>query len=73
LAFNPSLQIASQSNLDCSEAAGEVNSIFLFDQLMFVNPPTMTHIVNTKVVQCLGNLNLLGGVEESIRKLLSLT
>lgn len=33
----------------------------------------MTHIVNAKIVQCLSNLNLLGGVEESIRKLLSLT
>lgn len=27
LAFNPSLQIASQSAFDCSEAAGLVNSI----------------------------------------------
>src|SRR3954464_8422903 len=27
LAFNPNLQMASQSALDCSEAAGEVNSI----------------------------------------------
>jgi hypothetical protein len=27
LAFNPSLQMASQSSLDCSDAAGEVNSI----------------------------------------------
>jgi hypothetical protein len=34
----------------------------------------MTHIVNTtKIVQCLGNLNLLSGIEESIRKLLALT
>jgi hypothetical protein len=29
LAFNPSLQIASQSALDCSDAAGEVSSILI--------------------------------------------
>jgi hypothetical protein len=28
LAFNPSLQIASQSNRDCSDAAGDVNSMY---------------------------------------------
>jgi len=33
----------------------------------------MTHIVNTQVVQCLGNFNFLSGVEENIRKLLALT
>lgn len=33
----------------------------------------MTHIVNTKVVQSLGNLNLLLSVKESIGKLLALT
>ena len=33
----------------------------------------MTHIVNTEVIQSLGNLNLLGGIEESIGELLSLT
>ena len=31
-----------------------------------------THVVNTKVIEGLGDLNLLGGVEESVRKLLSL-
>jgi hypothetical protein len=33
LDFNPSLQIASQSSLDCSEAAGLVSSIYECCQL----------------------------------------
>ena len=33
----------------------------------------MTHIINTKIVQCLSNLNFFSGVKESIGKLLSLT
>ena len=33
----------------------------------------MTHVVNTELVQSLGNLNLLGGIEEGIGKLLSFT
>ena len=33
----------------------------------------MTHVVNTKVIEGLGYLNLLGGVEECVRKLLSFT
>ncbi len=31
----------------------------------------MTHIVNPKIVQRLGNLDLLGGVKEGIGKLLA--
>lgn len=31
-----------------------------------------THVVNAEVIEGLGDLNLLGGVEESIRELLSL-
>jgi len=31
-AFNPNLQIVSQSILDCSDAAGEVNSIFVIQR-----------------------------------------
>jgi len=33
----------------------------------------VAYVVNTKVVQCLGDLNLLGGVEESVGELLSLS
>ena len=33
----------------------------------------MTHIVNTKIIQSLGNLNLLLGVEEGIGKLFALS
>ena len=33
----------------------------------------MTHIVNTKIIQSLGNFNLLGSVEESIGKLFTLS
>ena len=75
LAFKPSLQIASQSALDCSDAAGEVNSIYAKNisrsheyVIQFV-----THIVNSKIIQRLGNLNLLLGVEEGIGKLFALS
>jgi hypothetical protein len=75
LAFNPSLQIASQSALDCSDAAGEVSSIYV-DCISrcpeYVIQP-VTHVVNTKIVQSLGDLNLLLGVEEGIGKLLTLS
>jgi hypothetical protein len=33
----------------------------------------MTYVVHTEIVQCLGDLNLLLGVEESVGKLLTLT
>lgn len=33
----------------------------------------MTHVVNTKVVESLGNLDLLLGIEESVGELLTLT
>ena len=33
----------------------------------------MTHVVHTKVIECFGNLDLLGGVEEGIGELLSLS
>lgn len=33
----------------------------------------MTHVVNTKLIESLGNLDLLLGVKESIGELLSLT
>ncbi len=33
----------------------------------------MTHIVNTEIIQSLGDLNLLLGVEESVCKLLALS
>jgi len=71
LAFNPSLQIASQSALDCSDAAGEVNSIYancISRRLEFVIQ-SVTHIVNSKIIQRLGNLNLLLSIEERIGEL----
>lgn len=75
MAFNPSLQIASQSSLDCSEAAGEVNSIcvqLISTRLYFANI-RMTHIVDSKIVQRLCNFNLLLEVEEGVGELLSFT
>ncbi len=75
LAFNPSLQIASQSALDCSDAAGEVNSIFCkhISIYLWCIVQYVTHIINTEIIQGLGDLNLLFGVEESIGKLLALS
>jgi hypothetical protein len=75
LAFKPSLQIASQSALDCSDAAGEVNSIFNNFISMFPEfvVQCVTHVVNAEIIQSLGNLNLLLGVEESIGKLFTLS
>ena len=71
LAFNPSLQIASQSALDCSDAAGEVNSILIPSVSMCSKHriQNMTHVVNTKIIQSLGDLNLLLGVKEGIGEL----
>lgn len=74
LAFNPSLQIASQSSLDCSEAAGLVNSIFEQHQpIHFPKFGRMTHIIHTEVIQGLRDFDLLFRVEESIGKLFSLS
>jgi hypothetical protein len=75
LAFKPNLQIASQSSLDCSEAAGEVNSIFApsYQYVYGIHRRYVTHIVHTKVVQRLGDLNLLLGIEEGIGELFTLT
>lgn len=33
----------------------------------------MTHVINTEIVQSLSDLNLLGGVEESIGELFTLS
>jgi len=76
LAFSPNLQIVSQSILDCSDAAGEVNSIFikLYQHVSFhVYASNITYVVHTKIVQSLGNLNLLWKIEEGIGKLFTLT
>lgn len=75
LAFNPSLQMASQSALDCSDAAGEVNSICIHHVSMCAVClfPYVTHVVNTEVVQGLGYLNLLLSVEEGIGELFTLS
>jgi hypothetical protein len=75
LAFNPSLQIASQSALDCSDAAGEVNSIYAncISRCLEYAIPLVTHIVDSEIIQRLGNLNLLLRVEEGIGELLTLS
>ena len=68
--------MASQSALDCSEAAGLVNSICKASVSMShgtrIREKAITYIVNTKVIQCLSNLNLLSGIEEGIGELFSL-
>jgi hypothetical protein len=74
-AFNPNLQIASQSALDCSDAAGEVNSILFLSirKVLQYIYPRVTHIVNTEIIQSLGDLNLLFGVKKGIGKLFTLS
>jgi hypothetical protein len=71
LAFNPSLQIASQSALDCSDAAGEVNSIYAncISRCPVYMIEFMTHIINAEIIQSLGNLNFLLSIKECIGKL----
>lgn len=97
--FNPSLQIASQSSLDCSEAQGLVSSIYghARQHLFYTHIRTQhtcinrrgweergekkdkkkkkkkTHVVDTKLIQSLGNLNLLLGIKKGIGELLTLT
>lgn len=75
LAFNPSLHIASQSALDCSDAAGEVNSIYAncISRCLNYVIQFVTHVVNTEIIESLGNLDLLLGVEECIGELLALS
>lgn len=82
MAFRPSLQIASQSSLDCSDAQGLVSSIYNGSQkpsLACIHPksPTpsvvQTHVVHTKLIQSLGDLDLLLGVKKGVGELLPLT
>ena len=77
LAFKPSLQMASQSALDCSEATGLVNSIckarVSMSHGISNRGKAIAYIVNTELIQSLSNLNLLSSVEESIGELLSLS
>jgi len=72
-AFSPSLHIASQSSLDCSEAVGFVNSIYesLYQCRVPFRRASMTHIIHTKIVQRFGDFNFFGSIEEGIGKLLS--
>lgn len=68
--------MASQSNLDCSEAQGLVSSIYQTVTSVSIRPVlkfTMTHVVDTKVVEGLGDLNLLLGIKKGIGELLALT
>lgn len=66
--------MASQSSLDCSDAAGEVNSICIhhisIKILQFY--VYVTHVVDSEVVQSLCDLNLLLGIEERIGELFTL-
>lgn len=75
LAFKPSLQIASQSSLDCSEAAGLVNSIYerYQNKTSPENLGRISHIIHPEVVQGFCNFDFLGRVEESIGKLFALS
>lgn len=86
-AFNPSLQIASQSSLDCSDAAGLVNSIWNQKKKYCQRKHSLlpwvelwggerfseSYIVNAEIIQRLRNFNLLGRVEKGISKLLALS
>lgn len=45
----------------------------MFQSTSNVVPRAMTHIVHTELIQSLGDLNLLLGVEERIGELLTLT
>jgi hypothetical protein len=67
--------MASQSALDCSDAAGEVNSILIPSVSIYFHHciQSMTHIVNTKIIQSLSDLNLLRSVEEGIGELFTLS
>lgn len=69
LAFNPSLHIATQSSLDCSDAVGLVSSILSAYQHEYRHISLLTHVVDAKLIQCLRNLDLLLGVKEGIGKL----
>lgn len=69
--------MASQSALDCSEEAGDVNSIWF--AVSVAVPYTiiplrtwLSHIFNPKFIQGFGNLDLLCGVEVGRRKLFAL-
>ena len=76
-AFNPSLQMASQSLRDCSDAAGLVSSIYgLTSSAMASQRPRrptlgVPHIVHAEIVKRFGNLNLLLRIKKGIGKLLS--
>ena len=73
-AFRPSLQIASQSILDCSEAHGLVSSIYRLPSVAVsgLEESAMAHIVNPKVIEGLGDLNLLLGIKKGVGELLTL-
>lgn len=72
--------MASQSARDCSEAQGLVSSIYSSNhcQLLLLidivqTCLSMTHVVHTKVIESLGDLNLLLSIKEGVGKLLALT
>lgn len=72
----PSLQIASQSLLDCSEAAGLVNSMSgrwsALQNCTWRCAAEMKHTINTEVIKRPRNLDFSLEVEVGISKLLAL-
>lgn len=72
--LTPSLQIASQSRLDCSDAAGLVSSMSILESVWIRRRTCAAEqgrTVYTKVVECLGDLDLGLKVEVGVGKLLA--
>lgn len=75
--FKPSLQIASQSLRDCSEAAGEVSSMYYRQCQQWstddYEPRGSTNVtyIGSELIQCLCNLDLLSSVKVGVGELFS--
>ena len=69
--------LAVLSRLLGSTGAGKLNlrrwSVHALFRNLTSSPGVMTHVVNTEIIQSLGNFDLLLGVEESVGELLTLT
>lgn len=70
LLFNPNLQMASQSRLLCSEAAGEVNSIYSTPKS---DKAVAILILVSVSKKALANYNIMNGQEISLCGILALT
>jgi hypothetical protein len=74
--LTPSLQIASQSLLDCSEAAGLVSSMSAKRSVYKGSRPSaaeQSRTVYTELVESLSDLDLGFEIEVGVCKLLALT